>query len=210
VDRTPDCYNEEVPRPSHPPAWYPDPGHPDRIRRWDGRAWTGEVRPLPTWLRTLQLSPGPPVKVPRTSRLLWGTSGALLVVGAVLLLALGRGAAADVDRIDDRTYAEAADERCARTGRAIAADRDTEDRTAAWEAMVDDLRELPVAEADAPAVDRWLRAWDEWTELGHDYAAAKAVDDDAGARQILADSQEPNARMTRFATVNGLDRCIFR
>ena len=29
------------------PGWYPDPEDPDRLRRYDGTIWTGEVRPRP-------------------------------------------------------------------------------------------------------------------------------------------------------------------
>jgi hypothetical protein len=32
------------------PAWYADPDDPARIRYWDGRAWTSEWRPRPTWV----------------------------------------------------------------------------------------------------------------------------------------------------------------
>jgi uncharacterized protein DUF2510 len=28
-----------------PPGWYVDPGSPGYVRFWDGRVWTGEVRP---------------------------------------------------------------------------------------------------------------------------------------------------------------------
>jgi hypothetical protein len=31
------------------PAWYSDPDRADRLRYWDGSAWTGRHRPLPRW-----------------------------------------------------------------------------------------------------------------------------------------------------------------
>jgi hypothetical protein len=150
--------------------------------------------------------------VPRTSRLLWVTSAVLLLAGAAVMLLLGRGAADDPDRLDDREFVGAADARCATTGRAIAGDRDIEVRTAAWEGMVDDLRDLPIVSspADAAAVDRWLRDWDRWIELGRDYGDALAAGDADGARDLLERSQVPNAAMTRFAVVNGMHHCIFR
>jgi hypothetical protein len=138
------------------------------------------------------------------------TSAILLLTGAGTMLLLGRDATNDPDRLGDRTYAHAADDRCEVTGRAIAADRDIEVRTAAWEDMVDDLRALPIQPADAAAVDRWLRDWDRWIELGHDYGDAIAAGDTAGAKDILERSQVPNTAMSRFAAVNGMHHCIFR
>lgn len=123
---------------------------------------------------------------------------------------LDRGAADDPDRIGDRGFARAADARCAGTRQEIGKDRDIGDRTAAWETMVDDLRRLDVEDADAPAVDRWLGAWDRWIELGRDYGDAVAAGDRAGAKAILGRSQVPNQTMTRFAAVNGMYACVFR
>lgn len=31
------------------PAWYPDPDRPDRLRYWDGTAWSARRRPRPRW-----------------------------------------------------------------------------------------------------------------------------------------------------------------
>ena len=186
-----------APPSTHPPAWYPDPAQPDRIRRWDGRAWTNDVRPLPTWLRTLRLSPGPPDRVPKGSRRLWMISAACLALGAMFLLVIGRGEIVDPDRIADRTFAAAADERCAE---AVASDHD--ELLDEWTAMVDDLRELPVLASDAPAVDRWLRAWGRSIDLGREGS-------DAGAR-TLEERQRAEAARLRFALVNGMNACLFR
>lgn len=167
----------------HPPAWYPDPGNPDRIRRWNGRAWTDDVRPRPTWLRTLRLSPGPPDRVPpRGSRRLWLVSALLLGAGALVMVLMGRALPDDVGRIDDRQFASAADARCAEAQERGGTVDD-------WTRLVAQLRDLPVAAGDAPAVDRWLRAWDRW------------IDEDA-ARDSRA-----HAEVLRFAQVNGLGRC---
>lgn len=207
-------------RTPHPPAWYPDPEHPERIRRWDGRAWTGDVRPRPAWLRTVRLSPGPPARVPRAGRRLWATSAVLLAAGALAMVLLGRGAAADPDRIGDRGFATAAGGRCAETAQVLperprpgstAADlRSIEARTVAWEQMIDDLRDHPVAGADAAKVDRWLGAWDRWTALRHDYVRAVSDGDEDEAGRLLEQAQTPHAALTRFALVNGMNDCIFR
>lgn len=211
--------NDAVPPPLHPPAWYPDPDHPDRIRRWNGRAWTDDVRPRPAWLRTVRLAPGPPAKVPRTSRRLWATSAALLAVGALAMLVLGRGAR-DPDRIDDRRFAAGADARCAdvraalpereRSSSTPKALDDLRARTAAWEGMVDDVRAIPTAGTDDAAVSRWLGAWDRWLALRHDYAGALERGAEEEARRVLEQAQVPHAALTRFALVNGMNACVFR
>lgn len=204
----------------HPPAWYPDPGHPERLRRWNGRAWTDELRPVPPWLRSVRLSPGPTARVPRTSRRLWATSAVLLALGAVLMLVLGRGGATDLDRIDDRRFASAAEARCDATARSLP-ERDgtrgsdaelgrIETRTVVWDEMVQDLRALPVAGPDTARVDRWLDEWDRWTALRHDYVTARRDGDEAEATRLLRQAQVPHAAVVRFALVNGMNACVFR
>ncbi len=178
------------------------------------------MRPLPAWLRTLRLSPGPPAKVPPTGRLLWLTSVGFLLLGAVLLVVLQRSGP-DPDRIGDRAFAAAAEARCEVTERTVvtpnlgalegpAEVRRIERLAAGWEEMVVDIRGLPLASIDAPSVDRWLRAWDQWTSYGHDYADAVAAGDNDEAKRILEASETPNAAMSHFARVNGMDGCVFR
>lgn len=79
-----------------------------------------------------------------------------------------------------------------------------------WEAMVSDLRALPVRQGDAPAVDSWLRAWDRWTGFGRQYADALRRGDDDAASQILRLSEAENSTMTRFSLANGMSNCLFR
>lgn len=79
-----------------------------------------------------------------------------------------------------------------------------------WEAMVVDLRALPVAQADAPEVDAWLAAWDRWTSLGRDYASALASRDEDEALAVGDRSKAPKAAINHFALVNGMDGCVFR
>lgn len=206
-------------RSSHPPAWYPDPHDPARIRRWNGRTWTDDVRPLPDWLRTLRLSPGPPNRVPRTSSRLWATSAALLLIGAVLMAMLGTSRD-DVDRLQDKAFIASANDRCAATevsvitpnrrhldGAAEAARIDA--LAAGWETMIDDLRQLPRTPEDAPKIDRWLRSWDQWTTNGRAYADALRARDEREATRVLERSEPHNAAKTRFALVNGMNDCLF-
>ena len=190
------------------------------MRRWNGRAWTEDVRPRPAWLRTVRLAPGPPARVPHASRQLWVISLVCLLAGGFVMLLLGRGAGDDPDRMADHAYAEAADARCAdtrrsfpeRTGRRSTASelRALEARTLAWEQMVDDLRELPVAGPDTALVNAWLQSWDRWTALQHDYVLAVQDGDEAEATRIVEAAQTPHGLITRFALVNGMNECVFR
>lgn len=205
---------------AHPPAWYPDPRHPGRVRRWDGRAWTGDVRPMPDWLRTVRLSPGPRARLPHTTRALWATSAILLVLGGVLLIVLRITAADTAVRVGDHRFLRLAEERCAKTEDEVIgpnrrhltgpAEAERVDMLATgWDAMVVDLRALPVAPGDEAKVDRWLGAWERSTALVHDYAGALAAKDTARGTEVLRRSARPKAEMNHFAYANGLNACVF-
>ena len=232
-ERNTGCYNTGVAG-AHPPAWYRDPRDPTRVRRWDGAAWTDEVRPVPDWLRTVQLAPGPtssPSSLRRAgasawfsggpASRLWWTSAAMLLAGGLVMafLALGEPPA-DPDRLGDRSFARAADARCAATGaalgdgvgRVLEGDAEVariERITSAWEATAAELRALPVDPADARRVEQWLRTWDGWVDLGHDYADALRRGEGDEARTILDEAAAPQASLRRFAVVNGMDDCAF-
>lgn len=228
------CYNTGVAGP-HPPAWYRDPRDPTRVRRWDGAAWTDEVRPVPDWLRTVQLSDGPAVTTGTdrptrsmasggaggSTRRLWWTSAAMLLASGLVMAFLGLGERTeDPDRLGDRAFARAADARCAATGsalgdrigRVLEGDAEVariERITSAWEATAVDLRALPVDPADARLVEQWLTTWDRWVDLGHEYADALRTGADDDARSILDEAEAPQATLQRFAAVNGMDDCAF-
>jgi hypothetical protein len=171
-------------------------------------------------VRTLRLAPGPRDRLPRTTRTLWATSAAFLVVGLVLLLALTSGRVDRAERVADTGFLRQASARCVRaeeedigpnrkrvTG-AAEADR-IEALAAGWDAMVTDLRALPVDAADEAKVDRWLGAWERWTSLGHAYADALRAGDAAGAERIVDRSQAPKRAINHFAYVNGISDCVF-
>jgi hypothetical protein len=196
------------------------------VRRWDGQAWTDEVRPLPDWLRTVRLSAGPgssrhrlPLGAPR----LWLVTAALLSLGAALMVLLATGAAKDPDRVHDRAFVRGAGRRCeqaaadVRTVRASAsmggissqarADR-ADAEAAVWADVVDDLAQLPVAGVeDHRRVDRWLATWDRWVTLGHDYADAIEAGDDVEARAVVDAGERERAALVRFAIVNKIGTC---
>lgn len=61
-----------------PPGWYPDPAGSGGVRYWDGRGWTPAVQPGAT----------PPPPAPRSRPPGLGLIAALVVVGALVVLAL--------------------------------------------------------------------------------------------------------------------------
>lgn len=202
---------------TRPPAWYPDPRDPDRLRRWDGRAWTGDTRPFPGWLRTLRLADGPAGRRPsgnRTIRRLWIASTGCVVLALLLLDVLGDGGTL-VEQISDRRFVAAADAACESTGspeiEPSTSDKDVEQLERLVEAqdrLVDELRSLPVAPPDQAAVDRWLAAWDAWTTAGHRYVQAVAEGDEAQARQVSERSSYAKLQIDGFARVNGMPHCV--
>ena len=152
---------------------------------------------------------------------MWWTSAALLLAGGLVMAFLGFSEpTADPDRLGDRTFARAADDRCAATGselgdgvgKVLEGDAEVariERITSAWERTAVDLRAMPVAPADARRVEQWLTTWDRWVELGHEYAEALRVGADEDARSILDEAAAPQATLRRFAVVNGMDDCAF-
>lgn len=206
---------------TRPPAWYPDPRDPGRLRRWDGRAWTSDTRPFPSWLRTLDLAAGPSQHrsaVNRTIRRLWISSVVCLVLALALLDVLGGGSTV-VERISDRRFAAAANAACSRTEaidlepnsrplRGVAEIERVRGLVEAQERLVDELRALPVAAADQRAVDGWLAAWDAWTTAGHRYAQASAAGDEAQARAVSERSRVPKLHIDAFARANGMPQCV--
>jgi hypothetical protein len=193
------------------------------VRRWDGHAWTGDVRPIPDWLRTVRLSAGPGSsrhRIPWGTRRLWLVSAALLSLGAAVMVLLAGGRANDRDHLSDRSFVKAANRRCSTASDEVQAIRSsvsgisTADRVAradgvasAWAAAVEDLRVLPVAGADRGKVERWLRAWEEWTALGHDYADAVDDGDDVEAEAVVRAAEGDRAALARFALVNSMAAC---
>ena len=209
-----------MPERTFPPAWYKDPVQEGRLRRWDGRSWTTEVRPVPAWLGTVRLAPGPSTSPRRMAHRFWAASAALIALAFVLLTVLRHGGGDDPDRLDGDGFAREAASICDASRRGPLADvppprRGTEDPrriealASGFEVMVADLRRIQVPVADRERVARWFEAWDDYIALGHRYADALRADDGVDERQANFDSQVPKRAVDRFSVVNGMNSCIF-
>lgn len=206
---------------SHPPAWYPDPGHGELLRRWDGRAWTDDVRPLPAWMRTLPLADGPRGRRPhlRAARVLWIASATCVVSALAAMGVVGNDALRGTQHVSDRTFLARAAGACARADRVgirpnLEPHRGESDVAYyerlldAQEALVDELRDLPVAAADQAAVDTWIVYWDAWTTSGSRYVQALADGDEQRAEVASDQSRDAKAAIDAFASANGIPDCI--
>lgn len=208
----------------HPPAWYPDPGDPTRLRRWDGSAWTRDVRTPPPWVRSVRLAPGPPGgrSLRRTSQWLWMASGTIIALAMVLMVALsGRGTVGMGPRIADAEFVRQADQLCAATDAETVRMHPATGGTGPAEAqrvtaladgflqLVDKLRALEVRAADREAVGRWLGAWDRYVVLGYQRAQALEDGDREAAERANREAVAPKREINRFAVNNGLQACLF-
>ncbi|HEX2849323.1 MAG TPA: DUF2510 domain-containing protein [Acidimicrobiales bacterium] len=206
-------------RRAHPPAWYPDPRDPARLRRWDGRVWTTETRPFPEWLRTLELSPGPGRRGRSRSRRLWMASLSLLAVAVALVWVREVPAGLDRERITDTAFVTRANSVCAGVASTVYADTrhhsDAIDDAArlreldaGWSRMVNDLDAIRATPAAGPKVDEWRTQWREVVRLLGVYAD----EIEANGRPTPATSRALNRakqRVDRFAYVNGMNSCLF-
>jgi hypothetical protein len=146
--------------------------------------------------------------------------------GYVLFLAFGPGRQPPIDRLEDPTFAEAAEERCAATLEQVdrlpvasashtAAERaDVLARAnGAYAAMLDDLDDL---QSLVPAGDQRRRA-NEWlsdwrTYLGDREAYADALRTDPDARLLVSakpgEGQQITGWIDEFANANRMPSCV--
>lgn len=204
-----------------PPGWYRDPTAPDRARRWNGRSWTADVRPVPPWLGApseLRTGPHPRIRPPRrpSTHALWMASMtfAVLAMFAMVVVRFPSTSAGPV--VADRTFIRAAAEVCSSGQQGIAAIEDGLDRRERLNALVGVVRpmvarlaQVPVKEADRAPVEQWLAAWREFVELGEAEAEALADDDVVAADELERRASRPKAEVDRFALTNGLSPCVF-
>lgn len=207
---------------THPPAWYPDPYRSGQLRRWDGRAWTNEVRSVPPWLRTVRLAEGPAPRRftlrdrPAAARRLWSASAITLVFA--LLLALSLPAAlrtANEDRISDGRFLAAATSVCEEANRSALRpfrSRDVSDPDAlatAIDGFVGELRRVHVFEEDdRTKVAGWIGRWERLSDTGHRHAEAIADGDEALAERLNNENLVTRAQINQFAYANGLTSCV--
>ena len=205
-----------------PPAWYEDPAQEGRLRRWDGHSWTHDVRPVPGWLGTVRLAPGPAASPRRLARRFWALSAALTALAFALLSLVRHGGDDDPDRLQESAFAREASTICdtarrgplddvpaARRNGRPADPRRIEALATGFEVMVADLRRVEAAVPDRERVARWLGAWDDYISLGYRYAEALRAGDDLDELQANSDSQLPKQAVDRFSVVNGMNSCIF-
>ncbi|MFI5042178.1 MAG: hypothetical protein ACHQNA_10085 [Acidimicrobiales bacterium] len=159
----------------------------------------------------------------------------MAVLGACILLALGLGfrflfvtspdqaAVNRAPRITDTAFEQHAQQVCKRYASAFdtqttLSKQPTQQQSAdfletiakTFDAMVVELRAIPVAPADQARVSAWLDDWEAYNAFGHQYATAVR----AGAEQqlIVHDSArigDLRRRRNGFAKANHLSSCVF-
>lgn len=156
-----------------------------------------------------------------------GRGLAILVVAALVLMWLYvfTGAAAEdpPDQLDDTTFAEAAEPRCAlavdeleelpAAGEAeSAADRAAvlDDANAVLASMVDDLAVIEVDnERDQALVDLWIADWRTYLQDRQDFADRLRADDEAELLITAREGRQITLTIDRFASkvVNDMESC---
>ena len=205
------------------PGWYPDPADRTRMRRWDGRRWTGESRALPPWVQ----KPGAVSGRRRIGRH-WYLFGAVVVFlfGATLTKALVGRPDLPKRTVYDTAFIAAASEECrsgdlaklkderpkpgTREGRNPGTEEQVaaqvEDAATRLAAVAARLGNLPVAADDRADVEAWLGDWARYVELGREYADAVRAKRPEQTK-IASDGAEAGRRVTVFAQANKLSDC---
>lgn len=209
--------------PAQSPGWYQDPDLADGLRYWDGTRWTDRRRPKPDWVEADGMGRVRSATGPAPSR--WSTRKTF-----ALVVAIGFALCAFVwltipkrpgRTVEDRTFLAAAADLCQATLPELRAERRPERRLSDTEVasridqvadelddLVANLDDLPVASADQDEVDKWLRAWAGYIDVGRDYADAIRTGDAGAAEDIRARADDDADAIGRFASGNRIDSCI--
>lgn len=220
------------------PGWHPDPEDPSSLRHWDGKRWGKDRRPRPSWA-PLPTKVGLVPSVPADpdgggepaggSRRRWYLFAGIALVLALLVISvpawLGSGPDLPPRTVHDPAFLSQAGSVCDEALPALKENRpepredtgtadgfgDRIDEAADdLAAVAAELRQVPVASASERAeVDGWLDDWDEYVDLGHQYADAVRAEDRDGQEKVGARSQVVSKRIFVFAKANELDRCTF-
>ncbi|HUR49677.1 MAG TPA: hypothetical protein VMY88_09160 [Acidimicrobiales bacterium] len=144
-----------------------------------------------------------------------------LSLAAVALVVIGAcGSEPDAARIDDRAFARAAEELCARELPPLRADiaddepRDPEEvaptieaRADSLESLVRGLRGIEVGGASRGAVETWLDDWDTYVDVGRRYARALREGNPRRYAAVADEGMAPQARISAFARANNFKSC---
>src|SRR3954447_9993647 len=208
-----------------PPGWYSNPADAGRLAYWDGRRWTGQHRPRPSWQRADADAEAAAVRDARR-RLAHGPRSWVLV-GAVFLVIVGlawltlpKPEKPGPKVLTDAAFITAANDRCKQTipflRPVIETDRTVPDAEIASSVdhvadslvtLTGQLRALPVTAADQPDIAGWLDGWSRYTDVGHRYAAALRAKDLKTQIALNSEGNKVQQAADRFARANDLKSC---
>ena len=216
------------------PGWHPDPEDPSLLRHWDGKRWGRERRPRPSWA---PLKPGegaaPAVAAGEDDgpghrsgrRRWWLLAGAALAFGLfVVSLSAWLDTTPDVPprSVADTAFTTRAEALCAKEIPRLREDRpevrEDTGTPAQFAARIDRaadglagvtaaLRAVPVADADAAEVDRWLDDWDAYVAVGRRYADRVRAGEQDAADDVETESSRISTAIFVFARSNGMPSC---
>lgn len=146
--------------------------------------------------------------------------GLLGMWGYVMYLALGPGRQDPPDRLEDPTFASAAQGRCSQALDQVASlPRATESETPAerasvvrqanshFSAMLDDLSALAPPGEDGEIVEAWIADWRVYLDDREAYADAVSTDPEAQLFVSVKDNEQVTEYMDAFAQDNDIPAC---
>jgi hypothetical protein len=183
-------------------------------------------------VRELQRQHGSAADSDRDARRRWAhgwrawavVGGAFVVVVGLAWITLPKGDHPGPKVVNDAAFVSAATTRCRAvipTLRPPLPDTNANPPTAAELATTVDqvadglsglaaqLRSLPVAATDQGFITGWLQGWDQYSDVGHRYAAAVRSGDQSAQKTLSKQGDSVQKATDRFARANGLSACQF-